>query len=383
MALAVATAAPARDIAGTLGLPEGFTPPDGAEIVVRIHAPDAPVTDLRRPATPGALTFALTTTAQGPVTVTAALHAEGQPLLAADPVIAAAGNRGPVSLALVPAILPGSAAPFRCGKGPIGIAPDPAGLVLHQDGAEVRLAGPPGGPFAGNDITITRAGNQLTLTRGLGPADTCLPDIPAPVLPLSASGTDPVWSVAVSRDAMALALADGATELGQAPDLRPVPGGLVIFAAPDMNLTLGPGPCADTGTGAIFPFTASFAMPGLTLTGCGGDPALALRGNWTVTGIGGVPIPAEPPMTLAFDGPSLTGDTGCNSLTAPVAWDGGSLRIGPSAATRRACPDPAEEADLLAALPTVTRAVWDRRLSVLRLLAKDAPAITLARPGVR
>jgi heat shock protein HslJ len=160
-----------------------------------------------------------------------------------------------------------------------------------------------------------------------------------------------------------------------------VPGGLVIFAAPDMNLTLGPGPCADAGTGAIHPFAATFAMPGLTLTGCAGDPAQALDGDWTVTGIAGLPLGAGALPGLSFDGGSMSGSTGCNGLTAPLAWDGAAVRIGPVTTTRRACPAGSPEAALLAALPTVTRATWDARLSVVRLLAGDAPAVTLARPS--
>lgn len=378
--VAVPLGAPAREIAGTVILPGDVKLPDAAELHIRLTAPDAPPQDLRRVAAPADLSFTLATAAQGRVTLAAALHAGGRPLLAADPVTIDAGS-GPVALELRPAVLAGHAAPFRCGPARIALAPDPGGLVLHRDGSATRLAGPPEGPLVAAGVTLTPAGNRVTLATGSAAPVTCLPDIPAPLFPLSAGGTEPVWSVSVSRAAMALALSDGATELGRAPDLRPVPGGLVIFAAPDMNLTLGPGPCADAGTGAIHPFSATFAMPGLTLTGCGGDPAQALAGAWTVTGIAGLPLAAEPRPGLSFDGATLSGDTGCNSLTATLAWEGAALQVGPVATTRRACPAPSAEAALLQALPTVTRATWDPRLSVVRLLSGDTPAVTLERPA--
>jgi uncharacterized membrane protein len=379
--LACPAAAAARDIAGQLILPEGMALPDGAELHIRLVAPDTPPREMRRPAMPEGLSFALPTTAAGEVTLDAAIHAGARPVLVADPVTLTAPDSGPVSLALHPAVLPGNAAPFRCGAARITLAPDPRGLVLHRNGNPTVLDGPPGGPFATDGTTVTLSGNRVTLAGGTAPPVTCLPDIPPPLFPLSASGTEPLWSVAVSRDAMALALADGATELGQTPDLRPVPGGLVIFAAPDMNLTLGPGPCADAGTGAIHPFFATFAMPGLTLTGCGGRPAQSLDGDWTVTGIAGLPLDADPLPALGFDGPRLSGDTGCATLTAALSWQDAGLSIGPVATEGRACPATAAEDALLAALPTVTRAAWDPRLSVVRLLAGDRPAVTLARPA--
>jgi heat shock protein HslJ len=395
--LTVPTATPAREIAGRLTLPEGTALPEGAELHLRLRAPDAPVVEVRRPALPDALPeamadalpdalpFSLPTDAAGAVTVEAAVHAGARALLVADPLSLAAGDSGPVTLALRPAVLAGDAAPLRCGMLRIALAPAPSGLVLHRNGTATPLEGPPEGPFAASGTTVALTGNRATLTLGDAPPLTCLPDIPTPLFPLSAGGTVPVWSVAVGRDAMALAMADGATDLGQSPDARPVPGGLVIFAAPDMNLTLSNGPCADAGSGAIHPFAATFAMPGLTLTGCGGPPAQALEGDWTVTGIAGLPLGARPLPVLTFDGPELTGDTGCNSLSASLSWDGAGLRIGPVATTRKVCPDMTAEtallATLLAALPGVTRATWDARLSVARLLAGDTPAVTLTRPA--
>lgn len=378
--ICLAAPAPARDIAGSLTLPDGMALPDGAEVHIRAAGPDGPAADLRLPAAAATTAFTLTGAPPGEVTVSAAIYADARPILIADPVTIAAVADGPVALQFARAVLAGNAAPYRCVSARIALAPGREGLVLSQNGTETRLAGPPEGPFTAEGTAVTVTGNRVTLTRpGTGP-EPCLPDIPPPILPLSASGTDPVWSVEVRRDAMALALADGATELGRAPDLRPVPGGLVVFASPDMNLTLGPGPCADAGTGAIHPHSATFAMPGLTLTGCGGRPEQALEGDWTVTGIAGLPLDADPLPALGFDGPRLSGDTGCATLTAALSWQDAGLSIGPVATASRTCPAHAAEAALLAALQTVTRATWDPRLSVVRLMAGAAPAVTLARP---
>src|SRR5262249_31338013 len=119
---------------------------------------------------------------------------------------------------------------------------------------------------------------------------------------------------------------------------------------------------------ARLPDVASYRIEGdaLTLAGKDGRPLLAfhrvdgaaaLRGQWVVTSyytrdaltsvVGG----AE--LTLAFEADTVSGNAGCNTFHGPYEVDGEHIKIGPLAATAKACADPAieeQERDYLAAL---------------------------------
>jgi heat shock protein HslJ len=382
VAFALATPAPAREIAGELVLPDGFALPAGAELHLRLGPSGAPDAEQRRPLDGDGMAFVLAAPPSSDAApLSAAVYAGGWPILVGGPVDP---GDGPVALTLRRAVLPGGMAPLRCGDDRLSLAPDPGGLRLRMGWGEVTLPKRPDGTGWGQDSlppwSVELAGNRWTVGLSGRQLDTCLPDIPAPVLPLSASGTDPVWSAAVTADVMALAWDDGAVDLGSAPDLRAFGTGLVIFAAPDMNMEITPGPCADAGTGAALPYTVRLSMPGTTLSGCGGDPAAVVEGDWRVVAINGAALPDGVTPLLSFDGPRLTGNAGCNRLTATVAWDGPTPTIARPATTRMACPAPAMtvETALLDALPAATGVTYDAGAGVLRLMAGDRAVIAMA-----
>jgi heat shock protein HslJ len=63
-------------------------------------------------------------------------------------------------------------------------------------------------------------------------------------------------------------------------------------------------------------------------------------------------VPAEPEAFLEFDGTTVTGSGGCNSLNGPATVGEGTIAFGPIATTRMACPEGAMdlEAHVLAVL---------------------------------
>lgn len=55
------------------------------------------------------------------------------------------------------------------------------------------------------------------------------------------------------------------------------------------------------------------------------------------------PAPAQPEVTLRYEGDRFVGNAGCNQYFAPATSEGepGSLTVGAAGVTRMACPEPA------------------------------------------
>lgn len=108
-----------------------------------------------------------------------------------------------------------------------------------------------------------------------------------------------------------------------------------------------------------------------------------LNTTWNVTSIGGSPVLAGQPLTLAI-APDLRADghSGCNSYFAQATLEGRKLQFAHPAATLKACqPDlMAQEAAFFAALMAVQG--YEISEDSLRLLdAADIPLIGLVRAG--
>jgi heat shock protein HslJ len=110
--------------------------------------------------------------------------------------------------------------------------------------------------------------------------------------------------------------------------------------------------------------------------GCGGDDEEGVAGGsfvgvpWVLSSgvdLGG----SDAAPSATFTDTTVGGSTGCNRFTAPYTVDGDSMEIGTIAATRMACPPPADavERDYVAALGNV--AAWHLDGSVLVLADED------------
>lgn len=102
----------------------------------------------------------------------------------------------------------------------------------------------------------------------------------------------------------------------------------------------------------------------------GGSDALA-GSKWRLIELNGQPPVSggeTPTLQFAADGSSVSGNGGCNQFSGPYTQNGDSLDIGPLIATRRACVDPAANAQETAyfqALESTTRYSIERGQLVL------------------
>jgi heat shock protein HslJ len=102
------------------------------------------------------------------------------------------------------------------------------------------------------------------------------------------------------------------------------------------------------------------------------DGSTPLAGtSWRLIELNGERVaPAGNPLTLQFaaDGSRVSGYGGCNQFSGEYAQNGASLRLGPLAYTRRACPEPdlnAQETAYFQALESTTRYSLEGRQLVL------------------
>jgi heat shock protein HslJ len=114
--------------------------------------------------------------------------------------------------------------------------------------------------------------------------------------------------------------------------------------------------------------------------------ARALHGDWIVTSYfrpgAVVSVIAGTTITARFNRTTISGDAGCNSYSGPYKTDATKIRIGPVAATQRACAEASvtqQESEYLAALDTVRTFSIDAHGATL-FRADGGIAVTMARP---
>lgn len=160
--------------------------------------------------------------------------------------------------------------------------------------------------------------------------DTALP------LPLTARGNEPGWSVTLTAEGSRYTDMDGAAlEAPFAPPRAEDGGWSADTAAGPLRLTHAI--CRDTMTGMPYPYAATLERDGGTLTGCAGDPAALLAGDWVATDLNGVALPADAGVTLTFADGRIAGRAACNRFSGGVVLTGEGLSFGPLVATRMAC----------------------------------------------
>jgi heat shock protein HslJ len=114
--------------------------------------------------------------------------------------------------------------------------------------------------------------------------------------------------------------------------------------------------------------------------------AKALLGDWEVTSYfrpGAITsVIVGTTITASFDAKNISGNGGCNSYSGPYETDGTKIRIGPVAATQRACLEAnvtQQESEYLAALDAVRTFGIDQNGATL-FRADGGIAVTMARP---
>ena len=137
----------------------------------------------------------------------------------------------------------------------------------------------------------------------------------------------------------------------------------------DLGVEIRPGTCRDAMSGEAFTHAVTVRVDGKELKGCGRAlPTDDVVGRyWKLVELDGKPAvggpqatgPREPHLLLRGSGTQAVGATGCNGFRGPAELRGSALKLGPLAATRRACIDTSanrQERDYLRILGTVDRA---------------------------
>lgn len=192
-----------------------------------------------------------------------------------------------------------------------------------------------------------------------------------------AVGQEPGWVLTLQEGKLTLTRQDGAgveeplTEQGNLDDV-------ILLKGSTLAATATPGLCHDTMSGMPYPQQVEVKLGEEVLTGCGGDPASLIAGDWSVQDAGGKPV--EAPATLRFEADRIGGNSGCNTFFGSVALGGEGLQLSEIGATRMACPGPQmlTEMAVLNALSKVTR--FDiAEDGALVLLGGDDPVLRATR----
>ncbi len=348
--IAVAPFAQARDVAGQLAYRERIALDPGAEMVVELTGPGGVVAEARVP-TDGAqvpLPFTLKAPDGGDYRLQGAIFVGGRPEWLSPVVPVPAGDAaldlGTVMLSRHAAI--GFSTRMDCGGTPVevGFIGEAARL---RAGAEVfdltQTVSGSGARYSDGQTPETLfwgKGNSATVTiRGVALPE-CRTVIAPALLPVTARGNEPFWSLEVTEDGWAYTTNLGADRAeGSLPQPVAVPDGARFDVSAEFGFTVERKLCRDSMSGMPFPLTVSLTDKGTALAGCGGDPASLLDGAWTVTGVAGKPLAPKAGVTITFDaaGARVFGRGGCNSYNAGFTLTGEGLAFGPAASTMMAC----------------------------------------------
>ena len=127
--------------------------------------------------------------------------------------------------------------------------------------------------------------------------------------------------------------------------------------------------------------TPSAAPPAASETPATPDSAAALEGTeWALAELDGQPVAAgeagkRAGFHLVADGHKVQGNAGCNRMMGTYQLEGGSLKFGPLATTKMACPEMETEGKFLKAIGATTR--YEIAGSKLTLFAGDTPVARL------
>ena len=121
---------------------------------------------------------------------------------------------------------------------------------------------------------------------------------------------------------------------------------------------------------------ATTAASGATLRFMREPPPQLAGVNWKVTSFNNnrhavVGVIGEPSISMSFKDGQVSGSAGCNMFHGTYATDGGQIKVGPLATTRRACDEPLmiQEREFLAALASAV--TWSIDGNVLDMHRAD------------
>lgn len=96
--------------------------------------------------------------------------------------------------------------------------------------------------------------------------------------------------------------------------------------------------------------------------------------TWTATEIGGAPAPTDRSTFKITEEMKAAGNGGCNSWFAPIVLEGGTVKLGSIASTKKACRDTmSQEIAYFAALAAAR--TWEAAEGELRFLDADGKIV--------
>jgi heat shock protein HslJ/uncharacterized lipoprotein YbaY len=356
LALALLSTAPvaqARDISGQMAYRERIALDPGALMLVELRGPGGVVVAEARLPTDGAqvpLPFSLTAPDNGDYRLQGAVLVGGRQAWL-TPVVPVAAGEGAVdlgTLTLASSAGIGFATRMSCGGTlvEVGFLDEVARLRVGAevfDLAPVAVAsGARYSDGASPETAVHGKGNAATVTLKGTDLPECAPVITPALLPMTARGNEPFWSLDLTDAGYVLTTNLGADRVeGPLPQPAAVPDGMRFDVSPDLAFSVERRLCRDSMAGMPFPLSVTLTDKGQTLTGCGGASADLLDGAWSVTEVSGEALPAEAGVTLVMDGPGsrVFGKGGCNNYNAGFTLTGEGLSFSPAASTMMACPD--------------------------------------------
>ena len=190
--------------------------------------------------------------------------------------------------------------------------------------------------------------------------------------PYGAIGTEPFWSIEIAGGRMTYETPDGSFFV-PAPAPTATANGRHYETA-RITMDIIPWVCTDGMSDNLYADTVIAVVDGTTLYGCGGGTVGAdalINSRWTIAEIDGRPV-GEGEYRLDFGSDRISGVAGCNRFSGPYSRSGDTLRAGPLAATRMACPEPRMEQE---------RRVLQLLGAPLRLQSDDVDGLLLIGQG--
>lgn len=238
---------------------------------------------------------------------------------------------------------------FECGGLAVEVEASGDALTLRTGGQTHRLTSVPAASGTRHEgeggALFHEHQGEAELRLGSRVAPRCLRLAVASSFRYRASGNEPAWAIEITGTQLRVLPGPGAApvEVLLAPP-RFEAAGVVHAAADGTRVTIAPGPCRDSMSGASFPERVRIEHAGRTLEGCGASPAGRLVGEaWRIESLGGAPLSGmRAPVTLDFAAPDAVGGQGaCNRYRGSWRFEGERLVFGQMASTMMACPEPA------------------------------------------
>ena len=171
----------------------------------------------------------------------------------------------------------------------------------------------------------------------------CLSYPPPSAAPYRAIGQEPGWTLIIDEQDLTFILS------GNQPIRQPRPEPTIGFAGeiyqtPRISVNIVHSHCTDAMSGQGYGDRVQVDVDGRRFEGCGGDlaaPAGLAGTNWRVEAINGRPTPPQGDYHVRLDDNRLSARFGCNGMSGAYTERGNTLTVGPMAATRMFCPEPA------------------------------------------